>query len=264
MAAVMSNYGGFYTTQAYISEAQRLGITVYPVDVNRSEIRFISRGNSISVGLCQIKGLSSKAQKTICKSRCNSGNFSDLNDFFRRCSIDENDAEILAKAGALDSLAPSYNRAQIFWQMRCFFRKQTSIAQVPRFRPFSKRQVLGFEYASTGFLTKCHPVQLVHQKQNRNLIKIKMICKKAVGRIVTFCGWCVTSKTVATKRGESMQFVTFEDETGICETVLFPGAYAGFVRYLGWQEAFFVSGQVVDDHGATIVEVRSIAPVKTA
>ncbi|MBD3346722.1 MAG: DNA polymerase III subunit alpha [Chitinivibrionales bacterium] len=262
MAAVMSNYGGFYTTQAYISESQRLGIHVYPPDVNASEDRFIARGNSISVGLCQIKGLSSTAKERILNRRHEGRLFRNVNDFLERCSIDESDAEHLVKAGALDSLSPKHNRPQIFWQMRCFYRSFNEEKSVPRFRSFSRLQLLRFEYGASGFLTACHPIQLVSHRRIPNTIKISMINKSKVNRFVVFSGWCVTSKTVATKSGESMQFVTFEDETGICETVLFPDAYTIFVRYLTWQEAFWVRGKVVDDHGAIIVEVRSIAPLK--
>ena len=58
-----------------------------------------------------------------------------------------------------------------------------------------------------------------------------------------------------TKFGDPMQFVTFEDETGICETVLFPEPYSKFIRFLMIKEAFFITGKVMEEFGAVSVEV---------
>jgi DNA polymerase III alpha subunit len=43
-----------------------------------------------------------------------------------------------------------------------------------------------------------------------------------VGEHVLSIGWLVTGKTVQTKDGDPMKFVSFEDTTGIYETVFFP------------------------------------------
>jgi hypothetical protein len=45
-------------------------------------------------------------------------------------------------------------------------------------------------------------------------------------------GWLVTGKTVQTKDGDPMKFVSFEDTTGIYETVLFPKVYNRFCHML--------------------------------
>jgi DNA polymerase-3 subunit alpha/error-prone DNA polymerase len=42
------------------------------------------------------------------------------------------------------------------------------------------------------------------------------------GRELRFWALVVADKDVATERGERMQFVTFEDETGLAEAVAFP------------------------------------------
>jgi DNA polymerase-3 subunit alpha/error-prone DNA polymerase len=51
MAAVIRKQGGFYSTFAYVSEARRMGLTILPPDVNRSEIRWSGHDKSIRVGL---------------------------------------------------------------------------------------------------------------------------------------------------------------------------------------------------------------------
>ena len=43
---------------------------------------------------------------------------------------------------------------------------------------------------------------------------------------LSLAGWLITGKVVKTKKGDPMKFLTFEDETGIVETVFFPKPYA--------------------------------------
>jgi error-prone DNA polymerase len=258
MAAVLSNYGGFYSTQAYVSEAQRLGITVAPPDVNSAGERYRAHGTTIQVGLCQIKGLAQKFISAIVTERGQRGCFANFDDLARRCSLDEENAERLVLAGACDCLEPARNRAKLFWIMRCWFRGRTNSA-APDLRAYSRNRLFAAQYRMLGFLTAVHPITLVEHRSGSGTVTINQIGTTA-GRMVTFYGWCVTSRTVVTCKGESMQFVTFEDETGICETVLFPAAYQRFVAMLARQEAFLVSGKVLEEFGAITVEVRRIVP----
>jgi DNA polymerase-3 subunit alpha/error-prone DNA polymerase len=56
-----------------------------------------------------------------------------------------------------------------------------------------------------------------------------------------------------------MSFLSFEDETGMYETVIFPQVYDKYHTFLFDQRPLVVYGKVVDDHGALIVEVSKIA-----
>jgi DNA polymerase-3 subunit alpha/error-prone DNA polymerase len=274
LAAVMSNYGGFYVTQAYVSEAQRFGIIIEGPDVNESLERYYSKVNriktpkenkivkpgTIRVGLCQIKGLSKKCRESILAERKKNGRYSCLAAFLSRTEISETDAEKLTLAGALDSLAPDLSRAQIFWKMRCFYQGYKTDNQLPELRAWAPIKILREQYRMLGYLTSCHPMQCVKRTPVNGEIKIGQI-ESCIGKPVVFAGWCITSKTVATSEGEPMQFVTFEDETGTCECVLFPESYRNFVRILGWKEAFVVKGKVKKDYGAVTVIVDNLAPV---
>jgi len=257
MAAVISNYGGFYTTQAYISESMRLGITILPPDVNQSNDRFIAGNMQIRVGLCQIKSLSENARKAIVTQRREDGEYIGLHNLFSRTHIDESDAESLILAGACDSIEFAGNRSKLFWAMRSFFRTGKN-STPPELKPFSSNQLLRLEYKKLGFLTKCHPITLI--KRTRKTLKLNKI-PDYIDKTVSFYGWCVTAKTVMTSTGDPMQFITFEDETGLCETVLFPQAYNKYIRFLMMQEPFYVTGKVMQEFGAVTVEIRGVEPV---
>lgn len=256
MAAVISNYGGYYVTQAYISEAQRLGITVLPPDVNISERSFFSKQSTVYVGLCQIKGLTGNAQDRIIRCRNKDGIFNSIDDLLSRTAIDESDAEKLLIAGACDNLCPALNRAQQFWQMRRFYCTRSE-GDIPELRPLTAMQYLKNQYQVLGFLTSCHPITLVNVNGYKNRIKASEL-DKYIGMQVTILGWCVTSKTVSTKFGQNMEFVTFEDETGIFETVFFPEVYKKSAAILSRLSAFIVSGKVTEEFNVATLMVQHI------
>ncbi len=74
-------------------------------------------------------------------------------------------------------------------------------------------------------------------------------------------GWPVTRKEVLTARGEAMEFVSFEDETAIYETVLFPEEYRSFSRVLDDVRPYIIEGTVESDQGAVSLTAKAIRPL---
>jgi len=58
-----------------------------------------------------------------------------------------------------------------------------------------------------------------------------------------------------------MQFLTFEDETGLVETVLFPQVYRRLAKLLDWNRPFLLRGSVALNYGAASLEVDQAAPL---
>jgi DNA polymerase III alpha subunit len=79
-----------------------------------------------------------------------------------------------------------------------------------------------------------------------------------VGKQVTTIGWLITSKTVHTIQGELMKFVSFEDQTGIYETVLFPKVYNQVCHMLNGSRPYLLKGKVEEDFGAITLTVHWI------
>ncbi len=259
MAAVLSNYGGFYTTQAYVSEAMRLGLAIVSPDVNRSSVSWRAAGSTVFVGFCQIKGLAHGTGEAIVAAREKDGPFRSIEDLLTRAGIEEADAEKLLFAGGADNLPQKLNRPQQFWTMRTFYRSKRK-EELPPLRPISSRQFLQYQYRTLGFLTECHPITLVNPAKKRPDMRADRI-GRSVGRRVSLFGWCVTSKTVTAKTGDAMEFVTFEDETGTFETVFFPDVYRRYSAQLAWQMAFLIEGRVTAEFDVAVVEVTAIGRV---
>jgi DNA polymerase-3 subunit alpha/error-prone DNA polymerase len=79
---------------------------------------------------------------------------------------------------------------------------------------------------------------------------------RCIGRRITLAGWLITGKVVSTKRGDPMEFLTFEDETGIVETTFFPDAYRRFCHIIDRQRPYLLTGKVEEDWGALTLTVE--------
>jgi len=66
---------------------------------------------------------------------------------------------------------------------------------------------------------------------------------------------------VHTKHGDPMEFLTFEDDTGLIETVFFPKAYRRFCAVLDRSRPFVLHGKVDVDFGAVSLSVNRVEPL---
>lgn len=111
------------------------------------------------------------------------------------------------------------------------------------------------EFKILGLLADGHPITR-YTESIRGLSTVKAAdLPKFAGKTVTVAGWLITGKVVRTKQGDPMKFLTFEDETGIVETVFFPKAYARFCHILDYNRPFLITGKVESDWGATTLTV---------
>ncbi|NLK04834.1 MAG: DNA polymerase III subunit alpha, partial [Spirochaetales bacterium] len=120
----------------------------------------------------------------------------------------------------------------------------------------SSEEELHREFASLSFLRDHHPLLLF----SRSLQHVKRVkaCDLASyeNRYITLIGYQITQKQVLTKGGENMSFVSFEDETALYETVLFPQLFSKYHHLLCTQWPLVILGLVKNDEGALIVEIE--------
>jgi len=271
MAAVISNQGGFYSTFAYVSEAVRMGLKVLRPDVNKSNITWLGKNNEIRTGLLSIKNLSLNTRQKIIMERSRE-KFKDIHDFLGRVNPADDEAKALIHSGAFDSFNQngSKSRADLLWILACRLRYKSAVKtgesstlfgslqdhiRFPNFPRESRIARLRREYAVLGFLCECHPIVLYKNTIKR--IKSVKACNTGmfVNKIIRFAGWLITGKTVLTRGGDPMKFLTFEDETGIMETVFFPKTYACLCHMLEYGRPYLLTGKVESDWGAVTMSV---------
>ncbi|MGD8563987.1 MAG: DNA polymerase III subunit alpha [Desulfarculaceae bacterium] len=273
MAAVISNQGGFYSTFAYVSEARRLGLAILPPCVNQSQVHWTGQDKQLRVGLMAIKGLGQATRRRLLKAR-EMRPFVSFGDFMRRARPEDDEARALINAGVFEALHPGLEPARLLWQlaqhrqatqrrgnMDSFFMPE--LGQAPPLPPSALRDRLRRQYAVLGFLVDRHPMELFASAlKGRNLVKACDL-RRHIGRRVSLAGWLITGKTVSTNKREPMQFLTFEDQTGLVEATFFPEAYHRFHMMLDWSHPYLLSGLVEENFGVptlTVDGVERIAP----
>ncbi len=292
MASVISNGGGYYSTFGYLSEARRMGLEILPPDVNQSEIKYTGKHREIRVGLMQLKDLSREAMEGIIKERSRHGPFLSLSDFLDRTGSHTHlqDVRILIKAGCFDSIAHGIPRPGLMWQALRFFdtptqtlpletlcrnSQRTSFRTNPVLRdeirnpenmhinlgggdksPYPRNVMLRHEMETLGFLLSIHPLDRYKDILERLYYVKARDLHAHVGKQVTTIGWQITGKTVNTIHGELMKFISFEDQTGIYETVLFPKLYNKVCHMLNGSRPYILKGKVEEDLGAITMTVH--------
>ncbi len=276
MAAVIGNGGGFYSTFAYVSEARRMGLTIRPPDVNRSRTGWSGWGRQLQVGLMTVGGLSEATAKRIVSAR-QQRPYRSPEEFFARVRPSADEARALIAAGALDSLAPGATRAALSWSLSGWLRRQSRGPRpgrlfdatadpeaLPDLPPDDPIDVLRRQFAVLGFLCDRHPMALFAGALagTRRVAAADLVLH--AGRAVCLAGWLITGKVVRTRRGEPMEFLTFEDETGTVEATFFPRAYDRFCHLLETGRPYLLHGRVERDWDAVTLTVDRVAPLPPA
>jgi DNA polymerase-3 subunit alpha/error-prone DNA polymerase len=270
MAAVISNQGGFYSTFAYVSEARRMGVAIEPPHVNHSDIAWKGRRRSMRVGFLAIKALSVKCRERIIAQRREKP-FKRLSDFLGRVRPDEAEARALINCGALDAFCSDGNRATLVWELALWLKdrlkrrqERTLFDHVEKSLPPpvlptpDDRERLRREYATLGFLCDGHPMTLF-KTALKGVRTVKAIhLRQFVNRRICFAGWLITGKKVQTKNGDTMEFLTFEDEGGIVETTFFPAVYKRFCHMVDRNRPYLLYGKVEEDWGAITLTVDRV------
>jgi len=226
----------------------------------------------------QIKKVSQETKEAIIHEREKKGPFISLKKFMDRTTshVHLQDVRILIKAGCFDSIAGDPARPGLMWQALAFFHQKeeektpTLFDQAPtpvplrnrshnrasRNSPDPERLILKHETEALGFSLSIHPLDL-----HRNTLKDTDYVRardlhRHVGKTVTSIGWRVTGKTIRTKTGETMKFISFEDTTGLYETAFFPKVYNRYCHMLNAARPYILKGKVDEDFGAVCMTVN--------
>jgi error-prone DNA polymerase len=272
MASVISNGGGYYSTFGYLSEARRMGLRILGPDINESEIKYTGKNREIRVGLMQLKALSREGREFIVHERSKHGLFRSFDDFLLRAarSLHLQDVRILIKAGCFDGIAGGLTRPSLMWQALQFYngthQEENSPTLFPaspatspsKARPYPKTLMLEHELDTLGFPLSCHPLERYERiLKNLNYVRARDLSAH-IGKRVTTAGWPVTGKTIRAKDGNPMKFISFEDTTGLYETVLFPKVYHRFCHMLSSSRPYIMKGRVQEEFGSITLSVEWI------
>lgn len=284
MASVISNGGGYYSTFGYLSEARRMGLTVLPPHINLSEMKYTGKDREIRMGLMQLREMTREAKEALIRDRTKNGPFTSFRVFLDRVGsrMHLQDVRVLIKAGCFDSISGKGARPALMWQALAFYSEEGDPVQETLFaenpsptacRESAGRQMLRGARPQNGYpveLMARHEVETLGlplsfhplERYRRVLEGVSYVqardLRKWVGKEITTIGWQVTRKTVYTKDGDPMQFVSFEDQTGIYEAVIFPAIYHRYCHLLHPDRGYILKGVVGKTFGAISLTIKWI------
>ncbi|MDP3941649.1 MAG: DNA polymerase III subunit alpha, partial [bacterium] len=270
-----------------VSECKRLGVSVLPPDINKSDNEF-SIENKISVrfGLSAIKNVGEAAIRVILSARSKSP-FTSLQDFCDRVdlsTVNKKTLESLVKAGALDSYG---NRASLLIAIPEVVskanqtKKQALEGQGSLFGDlvveeksafvgqevddFTLEEKLGFEKELLGFYLTSHPhMDTLQQIRLVTSHEIELLEEEEEGTIVKVGGIVEMAKKIFTRKSNAeMAFVQISDEKGIgIECVVFPKVFEQFKNLLIQDTVIIIEGKLNVKDDRPVIIADKIIPAK--
>lgn len=247
MTAVLNNYGGYYSTAAYISECRRMGIKLQLPDIRHSQKEFTCFQDTILVGLSSVRELTDKTLSKILEERQHDF-FSDFYNFIQRVRPREGEVENLIKCGALRCFGE--NQPWLLLLNKLYFKNRfnrsltESMLGKNHLPAYTKGQHIFNELAILDFAISDHPLSLLDKKIQSDGITASTDLGKHRGEKVTLIGWLVTHRRMLTKNNDYMKFMTIEDLHGLCEVVLFPEIYMRYGHLTRGYGPYRITGMV--------------------
>jgi DNA-directed DNA polymerase III PolC len=247
-ASVITNQGGFYPAIAYLGDARRHRLVVRGPDANASQYAYSAEGEgAIRVGLMAIRSAHQGEVEALLKHRSEQGPFASLSDLLRRVPLSIPTVEALGSAGAFDLWAPDGDRTRLLWE------RLGGVPKGLRPRPTDPFDRADLELEHMGITLETHPAALARMRKTGGPNRASEVVHE--GRFLRFWALVVADKQVGTAKGDDMQFVTFEDETGLCEAVVFPPAFARRRRPYQVGDIVLVQGRATRQDKLAVLEV---------
>jgi len=263
----------------FLEDAKKMGLNVLPPDINSGYYQFTvseaesSAAGDILYGLGAIKGVGQAAIESMVENRQQQGAFADLFSFCQRAGarkVNRKMLEALIRSGAMDSFgieratlmasidaalrsAEQSSRAKTAGQSDLFgieVMTDTQTVNIPyvQVEPFTEEQRLMGEKAMLGWYVSGHPIA----RYEAELAHFTMpICnlKPARDKLITVAGYVTSIRTVQTKSGGRIAFLTLDDRTASIDLAVFTELYESCRGLLVKDQLLIVEGEVgVDDY----------------
>jgi DNA polymerase-3 subunit alpha len=287
-ALLTSEMGSIDHVVKFVAECRSHDIPVLPPDINRSFKEFTVDGNRIRFGLVAVKNVGEGAIDAMIDTR-RERPFASLFDFCERVDlkkINKRVIESLIKCGAFDStgqrrsqmmgvLELAVDYAQRVQKERCGPQlglfdgaecpQPVNLPVMPDIDEWDERQKLAFEKESLGFYLSGHPLTRYEDLLNKFTTADALTIKESPdGAAVRIGGLVRGTKTIKTKKGELMGFVTIEDMNGALEVIVFSRVYATSSDMLTEDSAVLIQGQVQKDEQSVKLIADTLIPLEKA
>ena len=229
---------GFYPPDALVHEAQRRGIQVLAPDVNESSAECDLDGEGrVRIGLGYVRGVREQEVRELVQARAR-GRFRSLSDLASRAGTATPSLELLAWAGACDSLVEPVqdgargdgaSRRIALWQLGMVTPGRSvpggrqlalplDLPAPPPLRGVSQWEGMLADYASTGLTARTHPLAMLRERLPQDVVTSRDLASLPHGTRVRVGGLVVARQRPGTANG--IVFILLEDEHGTINLIV--------------------------------------------
>ncbi len=287
---------GFYSPAVLIKDAQRHGLRVRPIDVQRSgwlctlenmkgtgfspyvkpaiESGALAPEGfqttlSLRIGLNYVKGLRQSSAEAVLATRTANGPFTSVDDLAARVpALNRKELVALARVGALNALGNVEHRRDALWQVEQAGRPvgpllRAAAPAATAANPLAQMSVderLAADYAGTGITTGPHPMAWHRARlRSQGILAATELDACAGNRPVRIAGCVIARQRPGTAKG--FVFLSLEDETGIANVILTPDVFEQNRLVVTRTRFLEIEGQLQKQDGVVHVKAQRITPL---
>jgi error-prone DNA polymerase len=288
---------GFYSPAVLVKDAQRHGLRVRPIDVQRSEWLCTleaeeDRSISLRLGMNYAKGLRQSLAEAVIAARGAAG-FKSVDDLARRVpELNRKELVALAQIGALNALGEVEHRRDALWQVEWAGRPVGPLlrgagaesadrcggaargeknsggaataadrAAAMPLKQMTTEERLAADYAGTGLTTGPHPMAYTREElRAEGIFSARELEALRSGRRVAIAGCVIARQRPGTAKG--FVFLSLEDETGIANVILTPDVFERDRLVVTRNRFLRIEGPVQNQEGVIHVKAQRIVPLE--
>jgi error-prone DNA polymerase len=268
---------GFYSPAVLIKDAQRHGLLVRPIDVQRSQALCTLESEpdsafSLRLGFNYAKGLQRTAAEALVNSRTQAGEFRSIDDLAERVpALNRKDLVLLAQIGALNAIDEVEHRRDALWQaeeaaravgplLRGNRNAQDETRKKMPLRKMDDEERLAADFAGTGLTTGPHPMAYHRAELRRDgILSAVELGQCGNHRSVSIAGYVVARQRPGTAKG--FVFLSVEDETGIANVIIQPDVFEANRLVVTRSRILRIDGLLQLQDGVIHVKAQEIIPL---
>ena len=258
---------GFYSTSTIVYEAQRRGVKMLPVNVNRSRYDCTVEEDSVRLGYRYLKSFGESVHEKLDRE-IERSDYKSIRDFINRVELSRSAFEQLAMSGAFDCFVVT--RRQALWEILAVLNvsqgelgleMEPDMKSASRLPQMTTVEEIASDFKSMGLSPGEHPMSLVRSFLKREGI----LCANDLyhinsGQPVVVAGAVVIRQRPMTAKG--FMFVTLEDEFGFLNVVVKPDLFKKYRDTLVMENALIVKGILEKRDGVINIIGKKFIPLR--
>ena len=258
---------GFYAPDLLVQDAQRHGVRVLPVVLGRSQGDCTLEDGAVRLGLRLIRGLDTAVLPRLEQALATLPATHTWEDLCRQAPLSEEEARLLARAGALCPYYP--DRRQALWQAPVIARLAgaqwlpgaLAVADGPVVLPAATwGEQMALDRVALGLSLGGHVLAPLRPALQRHALhRVADLPRLPPALVVHIAGQALSWQRPATAHG--VLFLSISDETGVVNVVVLPPIYTRYRAVLRGEAVLWITGVLQRQGTAITLRAKQVRPL---